>query len=239
MIETLVTGDLEFEVRRSQRRRTLGLTVDRFGELIVHAPSSTESQHLQSWVDKKLLWVHRKLLLKDDGGARSKRLHPVSGETISYLGHNYRLRLVEKQEHPLIFDGHWFKLRKADRINVSRHFQRWYEDAGIEWLTKRITLWQRKTGTGPMRIKVSTLGFRWASCGKDRTLRFNWQLLQLPPGLIDYVIVHELIHLREHNHTPEFWRSLGAVLPDWQTRKEELSAMTSGVNWSTALNSDQ
>lgn len=231
MSETLVINDLAFEVRRSQRRTTLGLTVDRFGELVVHAPAMTQIEELQNWVGEKMLWVHQKLMLKEDVGTRIMLLEAVSGETISYLGRNYRLKLVEKQEHTLMFDGHWFNLRRRDRGEISQHFQKWYELAGSEWLIKRVAVWQRKVGESPTSIVVSALGFRWASCGRDRILRFNWQLFQLPVRLIDYVIVHELTHLKELNHTPGFWLALGAVLPDWQARKSALAAITSDVNW--------
>ena len=69
-----------------------------------------------------MLWVHQKLLLKDEVGIRTKQLEAVSGETISYLGHNYRLKLVEKQAQPLVFDGHWFNLRIRNRAEVALHF---------------------------------------------------------------------------------------------------------------------
>lgn len=225
MTETLVIDGLEFEVRRSQRRRTLGLTVDRFGELVVHAPSLAEKEELHRWVEKKLLWVHQKLLLKDDPGAPAKQLEAVSGETIAYLGHNYRLKMIAKQAQPLIFDGQWFKLRLRDRADAARHFQKWYEHAGTDWLSQRMAQWQRKVGASPKAIAVSGLGFRWASCGKDWVIRFNWQLFQLPIRLIDYVIVHELIHLAEHNHTPKFWQSVETVLPDWKARTAALNSM--------------
>jgi len=225
MTETLLINGLEFEVRRSQRRRTLGLTVDRFGELLVHVPSFTRREELKSWVEKKLLWVHQKLLLKDHAGTQAPQLEAVSGETIAYLGQNYRLKMIEKQAQPLIFDGQWFKLRVRDRAEAARHFQKWYEHAGTDWLAQRVGQWQRKTGTSPKAIAVSGLGFRWASCGKDRVLRFNWQLFQFPVRLIDYVIVHELIHLTEPNHTPQFWQMLEAVMPDWKARKAGLGAM--------------
>lgn len=233
MIETLTIDNLEFEVRRSQRRKTLGLTVDRFGELVVHAPSATEADDLMRWIEKKLLWVHQKLLLKDDVNARATLLEAVSGENISYLGHNYRLKLVKNQKYPLIFDGHWFYLRSADRKDASRYFQQWYEYTGSEWLMQRLPAWQRKTGVTPAGVVVTTLGYHWGSCGKNHVLRFNWQLFQLPVRLIDYVIVHELVHLKERNHTPEYWYTLGAVLPDWQARKIELSSISVNVKWKT------
>jgi predicted metal-dependent hydrolase len=77
----------------------------------------------------------------------------------------------------------------------------------------------------PSGIKLSDLGFRWGSCGKKNVVRFNWRVLQLPVHLIYYVIVHELAHLLEHNHTREFWRILDRTVPDWRERR---SMMESG-----------
>jgi predicted metal-dependent hydrolase len=71
---------------------------------------------------------------------------------------------------------------------------------------------------------VGDLGYRWGSCGKNDVIYFNWRLLQLPIRLIDYVVVHELAHLLEHNHTREFWRILDRVLPDWRQRQRELES---------------
>jgi predicted metal-dependent hydrolase len=146
MNEVLAIDSLKFEVRRSPRRRTLGLTVDRSGELIIHSPSSANQAELIKWVERKLLWVHQKLLCKE-GQRGTNRLEMLSG--------------------------------------------------------------------------------------KKGALYFNWRLLQLPIRLVDYVIVHELVHLREHNHTRIFWRTLEQVVPDWKERKEELSLKKVEMQWCT------
>lgn len=231
MSEVLVVDNLEFEVRRSPRRKTLGLTVDRAGELVVHSPATASEAELYNWVKQKLLWVHRKLLHKEEYSQGINRLEVVSGEGIAYLGQNYRLKIVKKQSVPLRFDGQWFSLREQDRQEAPRHFQAWYQDTGTEWLDERVRLWEPKAGIAASKITVSDLGFRWGSCGKNGSLFFNWRLLQLPARLVDYVIAHELVHLRERNHTPEFWRILGRVLPDWKERKEELSRKRAVMVW--------
>jgi len=233
MNEVLVVDNLEFEVRRSLRRKTLGLTVDRAGELVVHSPVTASEAELRKWVERKLLWVNQKLLRKEEHTRGTNRLEMVSGETITYLGQNYRLKIVEEQNVPLRFDGQWFSLRERDRLEAPRHFQSWYEDTGTEWLNERIQFWEPKAGISASQVAVCDLGFRWGSCGKNGTLHFNWRLLQLPVWLEDYVIVHELVHLYQHNHTPEFWRILGRVLPDWKERKEELSHMRPERLWCT------
>jgi hypothetical protein len=224
MNETLSIADLEFEVRRSARRKTLGLTVDRAGDLVVHAPHSATEEELRRWVGRKLVWVHQKLALKKELTGAIQHPDFVSGESIFYLGRNYRLKLVGDQDEPLRFDGQWFHLRRADRPDATQHFRRWYVGTGIPWLRKRVAAWQPRVDAAPTRVSVGDLGFRWGSCGKNGVLHFNWRLLQLPVRLVDYVIVHELVHLQERNHTARFRRIMDRVLPDWRQRKSELES---------------
>lgn len=219
MNDTLSIADLEFEVRRSLRRKTLGLTVDRAGELVIHAPHAATEEELRRWVGRKLVWVHQKLALKRELTGAIRQPEFVSGESFFYLGRSYRLRVVSVQEEPLRFDGQWFRLRQADRSEAVQHFRRWYIETGGLWVRRRVAFWQPKVDVAPTRVSVGDLGFRWGSCGKGGVLRFNWRLLQLPARLVDYVIVHELAHLIERNHPHEFWQILDRVLPEWHERK--------------------
>jgi predicted metal-dependent hydrolase len=236
MNEILEIEGLIFEVRRSLRRRTLGLTVDRTGDLVAHAPATTNQEELSQWIKGKLLWVHKTLQRKGENSRLVDRLEVVSGECITYLGQNYRLKIVKDQDTPLYFDRDWFFLRIKDRRQAAHLFQKWYQMNGYHWLTERMPLWEPKAGISSKKIIVGNLGFRWGSCSKKGNLYFNWRLFRLPVHLVDYVIVHELIHLRERNHTPEFWSILGRILPDWRERKEELSHKRAEVLWCTKGN---
>jgi predicted metal-dependent hydrolase len=204
MSETLEVGGFTFEVRRSLRRKTLGLTVDRGRALRLHAPENTPEQELARWTRSKLLWVHRALAQKEALAPKVRAPEFVSGENFSYLGQNYRLKIVRDAAEPLCFDGNYFLLAEDARGEAEAHFRRWYVHTGRSWLSERTTALARRTGTNASRIAVRDLGFRWGSCGKNGVLFFNWRLLQLPVRLIDYIIVHELVHLRELHHNPEF-----------------------------------
>lgn len=222
MSETIELRGLLFEVRRSSRRQTIGLTVDRRGELVIHAPEKAESRELTQWAGKKLLWVHRKLALKRNISPTNREPEFVSGESFSYLGHRYRLKLVGDQEEPLRLDQGRFCLRRDQCAEAPAHFRCWYVSTGSEWLKNRVRLYLHRTGTEPSGIQVRDLGFRWGSCGKKGLLFFNWRLLQLPVRLLDYVIVHELVHLKVPHHTAEFWYALELALPDWRQRQQAL-----------------
>lgn len=223
MTETLQLGGLLFEVRRSDRRKCLGLTVDRAGELVAHVPTETSADELSRWVGKKLLWVHRKLALKEEAAPRMRAPEYVSGEAFSYLGRYYRLKLVERQEQPLQFDGTHFTLRR-DARPAEAHFRKWYVTTGADWVTRRVETLSARTTSKPRRVEVRDLGFRWGSCGRNGVVYFNWKLLQLPVRLADYVIAHELVHLREGHHGPEFVKALDRAMPDWQKRKDAIAS---------------
>jgi predicted metal-dependent hydrolase len=221
MTETLQLGGLGFEVRRSDRRKTLGITVDRGGELVAHVPAETAPDELSRWISKKLLWVRRKLALKEEASPKVRSPEFVSGESFCYLGRRYRLKLVEQQPQPLCFDGARFTLRR-DARPAEPHFRNWYISTGSDWLARRVETLSSRTASKPCRVEVRDLGYRWGSCGRKGVLYFNWRLLQLPVRLADYVIVHELVHLREGHHGPAFWAALGRAMPDWPKRKESL-----------------
>ena len=222
MTETLRLSDLKFEVRSSTRRRTLGLTVDRTGALVAHVPIETSMEELSGWIQGKLLWVHRKLALKEEATSRARAPEYVSGETFCYLGRRYRLKLVTRQKQPLQFDGTRFTLRQ-NVCPAEAHFRRWYIVTGSHWLRQRTGMLSARTASVPRRVDVRDLGFRWGSCGRNGVLYFNWKVLQLPVRLLDYVIVHELVHLKEGNHGPGFSAALSRAMPNWQERKNALA----------------
>jgi hypothetical protein len=206
------------------------LTVDRGGDLVMHAPLATSDDELAAWAGTKLLWVHRKLALKEESTPKAPAPEYVTGETFSYLGRRYRLVLVDEQQAALDFDGARFLLRR-DARPADAHFRQWYITVGKEWLARRIDLLRPRTGPAPTRVLVRDLGYRWGSCGRDGALYINWRVLQLPVRLVDYVLVHELCHLVEPSHNREFRRSLERALPDWQDRKAELDRSSADVFW--------
>ncbi len=230
MSETLELQGLTFEVRRSARRRTLSLTVDRGGELVLHTPLEAGRDEMAAWARSKLLWVHRKLALKQEVAPKTLSPEYVTGETFAYLGRRYRLVLVTDQKDALRFDGTRFLLRR-DARPADAHFKHWYIAAGKAWLPQRVELLRSRTGPAPARMVVRDLGFRWGSCGRDGALYLTWRVLQLPVRVVDYVVIHELCHLVEPNHRPEFWLMLERALSDWRERKEELHRGTADIFW--------
>jgi len=223
MTETATLFDLSFEVRRSERRKTLGITVDRGGELVLHVPARASMDQVAPAVRQKLLWIHKSLAGKQ---ALLERLRPkefVSGESYHYLGRTYQLLLTrEDQPRPLLLRYGRFHLLRSEQPRAREHFLRWYSEHARPWLSARVEPWARRIGVRPGQVAIQDLGFRWASCGKDGRLNFHWKSILLPPGIIDYVIAHEMVHLLHHDHRPEFQRALARAMPDHRERQQWL-----------------
>lgn len=220
----LQVDELTLEVRRSQRRRTLGLTVDREGELVLAAPETVDEATLRAFVREKRFWIYRKLTEK----AELRRPVPgkefVDGEGFLYLGRSYRLKLVDDQDAPLKLINGRFRLRRDALPEARSTFIRWYSDRGQQWLAAKVREYANRMEVAPAQVRVQDLGYRWGSCGKGAVVYFHWKTILLPRPIVEYVVVHELTHLHEPHHTPGFWRRLERAMPDYQRRKRWLAA---------------
>lgn len=221
MSEVIRIDGLKFEVHRSDQRKTLELVVGRSGDLTLRAPKASSSDDLERWARTKLLWVHRKLAVKENTSPLLRRPEYVSGQAFAYLGRKYPLKLVTTQDIALRFDTDKFLLRRGE-TTPSVHFRDWYIRTGGPWLKNRAKVLSKRTLTAPNRIELRDLGYTWGSCSKDGSLLFDWKILQLPIRLIDYVLLHELVHLEYRHHQPSFWQALERALPDWRDRKDAL-----------------
>lgn len=220
--ETLSIDELTFEVRRSPKRKSLGLTVDRDGGLLLHAPPEVSHQALEDWARSRLLWVYQKLAIKESALPEASHPRLESGDTVYYLGRSHRLKFVESQALPVACQAGWFWIRRHGSEETEGLLRTWFENHGALWLGHRVGLMSRRFGLIPSRVDVRDLGNRWGSCTSHGIVYFNWRLMQMPVRLIDYVIAHELTHLVEPTHSAEFWRRLEAIMPDAESRKLEL-----------------
>jgi len=215
--------DLHFTLRRSARRRTMQITVERTGELILSAPLEVSIDQLREFVSEKRFWVYTKLAEKDRLQRQVPRKEFVGGEDFLYLGRSHRLKLVDEQDSPLKLVNARFALRRDAQADAREHFIRWYSERAKAWLSGRVADYQSRMEVAPAGVKVQDLGYRWGSCGKGDWLYFHWKAILLPARIAEYVVVHEMAHLHEPHHTPAFWLRVERAMPDYAQRKAWLA----------------
>ena len=231
MTPTIDVDDLRFSVVLSPGRRTMELSIERDGALVVRAPSHAKVERLEAFIREKRGWVYTKLAEKQLMRRSSPSKEFITGEGFRYLGRSYRLKLVARQRVPLRLEAGRFKLLRSEARNGCGHLLRWYADHGREWLTRRAKRYALRIGVEPTGVQVRDLGYRWGSCGHGGTLNFHWATILLPPSIVDYVLVHELVHLYEPHHTPKFWQRVERVMPDYAARKRWLAEHAGEVTW--------
>lgn len=220
----LVVNDLQFEVRRSDRRRALEITLDRGGELVLSAPPEVPEARLREFVQRKRMWVYKQLARRDALTHKVPRKAFVDGEGFAYLGRSYRLRLVDDSDAALKLQGGRFFMPKALAKDGREHMIRWYCERARPWLKDCVAEHAARMEVAPTDVRVQDLGYRWGSCGKGDVLYFHWKTILLPAWIAEYVVVHEMAHLLEPHHTPEFWRRVERAMPDFERRKGWLLA---------------
>jgi predicted metal-dependent hydrolase len=225
----LVVAGLDFEVQLSGARRSIGITVDRDGSLIVTAPQDCDEAELVRFAHDKRMWVYKKLAEKDLLLSYRPTKEFVSGEGFVYLGRSYRLLLSNRDVDRVKLERGRLVMNRnvAGCGSGAQAMVDWYRERASRWFPRRVEPWAQRMGVRPAAIDVRDLGYRWGSLGKNDRVNFHWATIQLPPALVDYVIVHELAHIHEPHHTPDFWATVQSALPTNLRAKDDLARLGS------------
>jgi hypothetical protein len=141
----------------------------------------------------------------------------VDGETFLYLGRPCPLQIVPPRRTALTLTDR-FELSSASLPHAEAVFVRWYKARAMEWMSERTAVLAGRVGLQAARVRITSARTRWGSCSPQGTLSFTWRLVMAPPEVIDYVVLHELVHLRIRNHAPQFWARLEELLPEYRER---------------------
>ena len=218
----LEVAGLEVAVSERPARSTMEITIDRDGSLLVAVPAGTPDDPVRDFVDRKQDWIHRKLIEKADFLPVQPPKQLVNGEGFRYLGRNYRLLLVDDQDVAVRLAGGRLCLRR-DESDGAAALVAWYRVTGTSWLRRRVGLWALRCNVPELTIVVRDLGYRWGSY-RDGRLNIHWATLQLPPTLVDYILVHEFTHAHHPSHTKGFWNAVARVQPVYATSRDRLAA---------------
>ena len=198
------------------KRRTLALIVETDGSLTVRAPLRMKEADIRRFIEEKQGWIKRKQAGTRKDADVSRQY--VDRERFLYLGEEVPLRIIPDGKPALVMDGA-FKLTESAQPGAESIFESWYKTRARTVFTERVLFFARKHDFKPGKLRLSSAKTRWGSCSTKGTLSFTWRLVMAPLDVIDYVVVHELCHLKEMNHSKAFWAQVAAILPDYKKRR--------------------
>lgn len=201
------------------RRRSIALIIAPDAALIVRAPMKISLAYIQDLIFRKRGWIDRKKRQALEGGTLTKAKEFIDGEEFLYLGNKYRLKIEIGEEIKLT---NYLSFPEKYLVAARTKMIEWYKRLAREKITERAKVISRTTGWEFKSVAITNARSRWGSCSARGSINFSWRLIMAPLEIIDYVVVHELAHTVERNHSIKFWRKVEAALPDYKTRRDWL-----------------
>ena len=211
-------------------RKTVGLKINQQG-LVVHAPTRLSQKELERMLLSKADWIVKKLQ------AQQENILPAfewkDGSSLLLLGNPIQLSVrLDSVSRALEYEPGRISVALPtpnNQTSIARKVLQWYKKQALTDFSRRIALLAAKLGVETPPLFLSSARSRWGSCNSRGEVRLNWRLLQAPPNIINYVVAHELAHLKEMNHSAKFWATVARIYPDYKSAEKELKV------WSTRL----
>ena len=212
--------EIKYSIVYSERK-TLSIIVERDRSIIVRAPINISADIIAKEVKKRERLIFKKIEHNQKYPYEKQIKEFVAGESLMYLGKAYKLHIVEGHFEGIVFDNKFF-ISKANQRKANQLFKEWYIISAKEIIIPKVKSIANQIGVRYNNISILDLKFLWGSCTPKDNIHFNWRLIKAPINVIEYIIVHELTHLLESNHTPEFWNRVSAQLPNYDKAKKWL-----------------
>lgn len=207
-------------IRSKKRRKTISLRIKEDGRIVLYVPYHTPKGEIEGFIKEKESWVIRKISEKERSTKETEKAF-TPGETFLYLGESYPLEIRESdhQEPPLKLSFGKFILGQEHIEEARDLFIHWYKREAKERLADRVDYYSRRLQLFPEGVKITSAKYRWGSCSRGNRLSLSWRVILAPLSIIDYIVIHELVHIKEKNHSGRFWGYLESFLPDYRKQR--------------------
>ena len=224
------TSRIDYDVKYSPRRKNLSIAVHPNKKVEVLAPADLSQEEIQGALKRKAGWVKERLDWFEQMSQLAVDREYVSGETFLYLGRQYRLKILYgTKRSPVKLRGKFFEVTllqsmpEQDRREVVRRAMwRWYRAHALEKIGKIVGHYSERLRIDPPQFRVKYQAKRWGSCSQGGMLNINLRIIMAPLSQIEYVVAHELCHLKHKDHSASFWELIHLIQPDYEIRKENL-----------------
>ena len=222
-----MTFDFPVEIIRTDRSKSASIEViDGIVNVIV--PQSISEKRIEDLIKARTTWIRQKLKLQASVVVPKAKEY-VNGESFTYLGRNYRLKCVKSATGDVKLKNGYLNVPVADAMREEKltgflrtSLEQWYLSKALEKLKEKTKRYSEILGVKPISVSIIEYKSRWGSCSTNGEVTYNWRIIIAPHHIVDYIVVHELCHLLEHNHGPKYWKHVESVVPDYRICREWL-----------------
>ncbi|MGD6891356.1 M48 family metallopeptidase [Bacillus mobilis] len=226
------TTAIEYDIEYADDKKDVSIIVEWMEDIRLIVPTGITNEQVEEIIRKKAPTIFQKMKEVNEIIDPPLPKEFVSGEKFSYLGRNYRLKVYKEEDlkkSQLNFVRGKFIASVPAGIDETEKrrqllglFKTWYLEHGIAKLESRFQLYCAKMGVSPNDVQLKEQRMRWGTCTSEGNIYLNWRIVMSPMSIVDYVLVHELAHLKYMNHSNDYWNFVRSILPDYEQRKEWL-----------------
>jgi len=235
--EDLKSSTVQYRLQRSQRRKTIEIQIHRDGVKVL-APSGTSLARIDHFVASKEPWIEQKLSSFEELTPLLHEQPLIDGSLLLYLGHRYPLQILESCaesgvniHNGVITVSLSRRIRRPKEEAVRTTLEKWYRQQAEDYLRRMTDHWASVMEERYVAVSVRSYRRKWGCCNSRRELSYNWLLIMAPVSVIEYVVVHELSHLQQMNHSAKFWRRVEQFCPEFTKAKRWLNENGKQLIW--------
>ena len=230
MTEYIIVDGIKYDIRRNARRKNIALGV-KDGSFFIAAPLRASLDALAAAAEQSGAELRGRLMKKRAAQPQEHRYE--EGELFYYRGEQYPLRFIRRDGvYPMKFEnGAFLSFEGLAAEDIRHNFEVWYRLRLREIIQREFPAWCKRIGAAPRRVSLKNAKTLWGSCSSSGGVTFNIRLALVPPQLTEYVMIHELCHMLEMNHSPEFWAHVANYCPNHAARRKELKTDGGKYRW--------
>ena len=222
-ISTIIGHDIDIVIKRVVTLKAIAIKIER-KSVTIKVPFFINNKLVEQLIRKKINWIKKKIKINLNFQPFKKKLY-INDEQFLYLGKNYKLKILKNNKYSVKIEGDFLQVNIKNELNIlkiRKLIKGWFYEKSYIYFKKETYDCAKKNHLKINSIKVREYKARWGSCSSNGDISFNWRLIMAPPKIIKYVIVHELMHIKELNHSPKYWNYVRSLYPNIKVAKEWL-----------------
>ena len=222
-MSNLFGSDINIYIHRSLKLKSISIKIDK-DSIKLNVPFFLSNKKIDELLKKKLNWITKQLHLQSNTHPLIKKTY-LNGEKFKYLGQVYKLQIIKGKKYSINIENNLLIVvvkNIEDTIKIKRLIKKWLHEQSASYFKENTFFYSKKNNLNVTSVKVREYKARWGSCSINGDISFNWRLIMAPPHIIEYVIIHELMHIKEHNHSSRFWDLVKSQYPNIKDAKQWL-----------------
>ena len=217
----------DISIKKTSRKKTMNIVVERNGSICVFVPENFDEKQIIDILDKKEYEITKKIIQWEETHQNKLVRRFIDGQSFMYLGKNYCLQFMDNQKNHLLLKNGKF-LMSSNVDNPRKAFVNFYKKQAKIKIKERFNYYKSLLNSSSANMDIRDIQNRWGSCTPNKEIYYHWKCIMAPLKVLDYLVVHELVHLEIPNHSREFWDKISVLLPDYENSRDWLSLY--GIN---------